>query len=358
MIRAHLSPQLALPTLAREPVFPATRYQGSKLKIADWIWQHIRDLNFDTALDAFGGTGVVSHLLKRHGKTVFYNDALRFNFLIGLALIENRDVILSDADIAWLLATHPQIRYEHFIEQTFEDVFFTDDENRWLDRVIGNIRAFENKYKQALACFALFQACIAKRPYNLFHRRNLYIRTADVERTFGNKTTWDKPFAEHFQNFVAEANAAVFDNGKANVALNQDVFDIVGHFDLVYIDPPYIAASGVGVDYRDFYHFLEGIADYDCWSARIDHRLKHKGLTRVRSEWTDKRKIQSAFDRLFAKFRDSILVVSYRSNGIPSVAELVALLQKYKTRVSKVETRDYQYALSRNPAQEVLMIAQ
>lgn len=349
--------QLTLPTLPREPVFPSTRYQGSKLKIADWIWENIRGLPFETALDAFGGTGVVSHLLKRRGKAIFYNDALKFNYLIGLALIENSRVRLTDLDVEWILGAHPSVRYDRFIEQTFDGVFFTADENRWLDRVIANVRALDDQYKQALAYFALFQACIAKRPYNLFHRRNLYLRTADVERTFGNKTTWDTPFESHFRNFVAEANAAVFDSGKRVVALNHDVFEIDGNFDLVYIDPPYIAANGVGVDYLDFYHFLEGIADYEHWAERIDYRLKHKGLTRAKSEWRNKHQIHSAFDRLFAKFRDATLVVSYRSDGIPSINDLTVLLEKYKRSVVRAETADYQYVLSRKPSQEILLIA-
>ncbi len=50
------------------------------------------------------------------------------------------------------------------------------------------------KIKKAMFLWALFQSCISKRPYNLFHRKNLYVRTADVKRNFGNKTTWDKPF--------------------------------------------------------------------------------------------------------------------------------------------------------------------
>ena len=358
MAVARLSTQLALPALPRAPLFPSTRYQGSKLKLVEWIWENIQDLGFETALDAFGGTGAVSHLLKRQGKTVFYNDVLKFNYLIGLALIENRATTLSDADVSRLLETHPHIRFGDFIAQTFTGIFFTDEENRWLDRVIRNIRALDDKYKQAIAYFALFQACIAKRPYNLFHRHNLYILTADVERTFGNKATWDTPFEEHFRNFFAEANASVFDNGKNNIALNLDVFDVVGDFDLVYIDPPYVATSGVGVDYLDFYHFIEGIAEYEHWAARIDHRLKHKGLKHAKPVWCDKDRIHGAFDRLFAKFRDSILVVSYRSNGIPSVSELVFLLEKYKKSVTKVESADYQYVLSRTQSQEVLLIAE
>jgi adenine-specific DNA-methyltransferase len=358
MASVRLPSQLALPTIPREPVFPSTRYQGSKLKIADWIWENIRGLDFESALDAFGGTGVISHLLKRRGKRVFYNDVLKFNYIIGVALIENNNVTLSDADVERLLTSHRQFPSERFIELTFPGIFFTDEENRWLDRVTANIRALDNKYKQALAYFALFQSCIAKRPYNLFHRRNLYIRTAEVERTFGNKTTWDTPFEEHFRNFVSQANASVFENGKMNVAWNQDVFSIEGDFDLVYIDPPYIAENGVGVDYLDFYHFLEGIADYEHWVERIDYRLKHKSLKHTKSAWCDKNRIHATFDAFFGKFRDSLLVVSYRSNGIPSVDELVSLLEKYKGSVVQAKRTDYQYVLSRKPSQEVLLIAQ
>ena len=44
--------------------FPSTRYQGSKVKLVDWIWEQIADLNFTTCLDAFGGTGSVAYRLK------------------------------------------------------------------------------------------------------------------------------------------------------------------------------------------------------------------------------------------------------------------------------------------------------
>ena len=50
------------------PKFPTTRYQGSKQKYADWIWHCIRYIPFETALDPFGGTGCIAHLLKQEGK--------------------------------------------------------------------------------------------------------------------------------------------------------------------------------------------------------------------------------------------------------------------------------------------------
>ncbi|MGA9351778.1 MAG: DNA adenine methylase, partial [Anaerolineae bacterium] len=130
--RTNLVTQSTLPSL-NIPVFPTTRYQGSKLKLLDWIWANIRGLRFDTALDAFGGTGCVSHLLKSKGKQVVYNDILRFNYIIGLALIENDATTLSEEDVAFLLTRHEDVRYPTFTQDTFHDIYFTDDENQWLD---------------------------------------------------------------------------------------------------------------------------------------------------------------------------------------------------------------------------------
>jgi len=253
--------------------FPSTRYQGSKTKLADWIWEQIADLDFETCLDAFGGTGAMAYHLKQEGKTVTYNDLLRFNFIFGQALIENSDTRLAPDDVDWILQPHAEIDYPSFVQDTFADIYFTGEENAWIDRVITNINHLRGPYKYALAFFALAQACIIKRPYNLFHRKNLYVRLADVERSFGNKITWDTPFETWFCQFVEEANQAVFDNSCENRAFNGDALDVPGEYDLVYIDTPYISRRGVGVDYRSFYHFLEGLTMYAGWNEYVDYHL-------------------------------------------------------------------------------------
>ena len=345
-----------LPQLTAQ--FPSTRYQGSKAKLVDWIWDQICGLDFTTCLDAFGGTGAVAYRLKQAGKQVTYNDNLRFNTYVGRALIENKGVRLEPAEVEGLLARHRELVYPHFIQANFEDIYFTDAENAWLDQSITNIRRLADPYKFALAFFALAQACIIKRPYNLFHRKNLYIRQAEVERSFGNKTTWDRPFEAWFRDFVDEANRAVFDNGQQNQALNLDAVDVPGAFDLVYIDTPYISKAGVAVDYFDFYHFLEGLTMADEWPQQIDYSSKHRRLRRRPSEWTDKKRIHAAFDRLFQRFRDSILVVSYRSDGIPSEDELIAMLERYKPNVRVEHFGQYKYVLSKeNDSKEMLLIA-
>lgn len=336
--------------------FPQTRYQGSKYKLLEWLKYHFEKLDFETALDAFGGTGSVSYLLKQMGKEVIYNDYLKFNSIIAKALIQNNQTFLSSSTLDFILTRHQDIFYPSFISTTFKDIYFTNKENFWLDQTITNIKFIENEYEQALAYFALFQSCIIKRPYNLFHRKNLYVRTAEVKRSFGNKKTWDTPFEKMFIKFVEQANAAVFDNGKNHQVHQEDVLKLnIPSPDLVYIDPPYISKKGTGVNYFEFYHFLEGLVDYDNWKNKIDFNSKHKKLQSKKSLWTDKAQITSAFQELFQKHKDSILVISYRSDGIPSVSKLVNMLEEIGKKV-EVNTADYKYVLSNSKSQEVLIV--
>ncbi len=354
MQKAVVLQDTLFPELTAE--FPSTRYQGSKAKLADWIWEQIADLDFTTCLDAFGGTGAVAYRLKQAGKQVTYNDLLRFNYYFGLGLIENDWVHLESDEVTGLLEKHPEIVYPTVVQDNFAEIYFTDAENVWIDQTITNIRRLADPFKFALAFFALCQACIVKRPYNLFHRKNLYIRLAEVERSFGNKTSWDTPFEDWFRVFVGEANRAVFDNGQRHRALNLDALDVPGEYDLVYVDPPYISGQGIAVDYRDFYHFLEGLTRYDEWSAQIDHRSKHHRLKPRLNDWTDRSRICAAFDRLFKRYQQSILVVSYRSDGIPSEVELISLLRQYKAHVRVERFGQYKYVLSTNSQSEELLL--
>jgi len=374
MRRATAYQQMLLPDTAAE--FPSTRYQGSKAKLVGWIWEQIADLDFITCLDAFGGTGSIAYRLKQADKQVTYNDILRFNYYIGLALIENSRIRLASEEVDWILQRHPEVTYPRFVQDNFHDIYFTDEENAWIDGAITNIRKLPlnppyqrgpggcggqgvvtNQFKLALAFFALCQACIIKRPYNLFHRKNLYMRLAKVERSFGNKTTWDRPFNEWFRTFVEEANRAIFDNGQTNCALKFDAFNVPGEYDLVYIDTPYITKRGVAIDYLSFYHFLEGLAKYDEWDKHIDYKSKHRRLKPRPSDWTDKNRIYGAFDRLFQRYQNSIIVVSYRSDGIPSESELLSLLKRYKRNVRVEHFGQYKYVLSTNSkSKEILLI--
>lgn len=337
--------------------FPSTRYQGSKQKFINWIWDCISDLEFETVLDAFGGTGCFAYAAKKHGKTVQYNDILGFNAIIGKALIENQGETLDEQDVDRLLDFSHHDGIPTFISDTFHDIYYTDEENRWLDDILFNIRDMDDEYKQSLAYFAVFQACITKRPYNLFHRKNLYVRFQNVKRSFGNKKTWDTPFETHFRKFVGEVNRAAFDNNKPCSASCADAASLTGSYDLVYIDTPYISNDGKGTDYADFYHFLNGMVDYDNWKDEIDFSSPHRKLFSKRTAWSSPSEIAGSFSNLFGHFTDSMLAISYRNDGIPSIDWLVSLLESQGKKVSVFESDPVKYVLSNKTTKEMLIVA-
>jgi adenine-specific DNA methylase len=350
--------------------FPQTRYQGSKRKIIPWLWTHFRELDFTSALDLFGGTASVSYLLKRMGKEVTYNDYLHFNHLIGLALIENDETILNQDQIDAALTPVPKLS-RRFVHDVFKGVYFTDQENQWIDNVVARINSLKAKpsefpYKKALLYYALFQSCLIKRPFNLFHRRNLYLRLANVKREFGNKYTWDKSFNERFIAFCTEANKSVFKGARRCRAIRYNASDIPpGSFDLIYIDPPYLAKGRFKEtsDYRKCYHFLEGLCTYGSWGDMIDYQsinLRLKDL--CPNDWIDPAKQIQALDALFDRFKKSIIVLSYKKFGVPSIDTLIRMFKRHGRRVCS-HSRQYKYALNHQNGtgelnREVLLIAE
>jgi len=337
--------------------FPSTRYQGSKLKLLDWLWDGIRHLHFDSALDVFSGTSSVAYLFKVHGKTVTTNDYLSWNRQVSEALVCNSGTQLSATAIATLFS-NTSTQGGGFIEKTFKDVFYPDEENRWLDTVAQRVFAMPSGAQRSLAYFALYQACIAKRPYNLFHRANLYMRTAVVERTFGNKATWEKSFEEHCRGALHEAHGALFDNGRTHRAIHGDFLDAPENCDLVYMDPPYLNAKGTGVDYLEFYHFLEGLTEYPEWPLRYTAKYKHKPYVRRKNLWGRKDTILKAFDLALEKFRKSMIVISYRSHGIPSIEDITGLLRRHNRKDALVSAMGYKYVLANKSGDEVLLLSE
>jgi len=338
--------------------YVTTRYQGSKRRLVSWIFEQIQGLKYHSVLDAFSGTCAVGYEFKKRGKTVTCNDLLKSNYYTGLALVENSQVTLSDEEICYVLSRHENLRYPTFIQDTFGGIYYTDTENAWLDIAITNIHQMKNPYKRAIALYALFQSCLIKRPFNLFHRNNLYLRLAEVKRSFHNDKTWEKPFSEHFRRFAVEANTRVFSNGLENRAWNFDALSTPEtNFDLTYVDSPYVSPTGKALDYYHLYHFLEGLSSYDHWSEEIDYTSKHLRLKPRPNAWGKKDTVEKAFDDLFKRFQDSILIVSYRSPGFPSRSTFKNLLEQYKKNVT-IRMKRCNYVLSKMKSNfEVLLIA-
>lgn len=335
----------------------STRYQGSKRKLIPWMYPIFKDIKFNSVLDVFGGTGVVSYLLKQMGKKVIYNDFLEFNHQIGLSLIENQKVKLEENDIKWLLKSIDLNNdSNNFIASTFKNIYFNNNENVWLDNVIlriHNMNSYDSetlRYKKAIAFNTLFQSCLVKRPFNLFHRKNLSIRKKRIHRSFGNKTTWEKPFEQLFNKYSAELNSLVFQSKNKCEAICKPFTELnLYDVDLVYLDPPYLNIDGKNetANYFDIYHFLEGIMIYPEWSTRINRESKNLKLHNYKKNVFKKDNIYEVYDSMFEIFKKSKIVLSYKSDGIPSIRFLSDRLKKLGKNVS-IKSLEYSYSLKKN----------
>ena len=136
--------------------------------------------------------------------------------------------------------------------------------------------------------------------------------------------------------------------------------DVPGELpDLVYIDPPYYTPLSDN-EYVRRYHFIEGLAR-DWKGVEIQEHTKTKKFKSYPTPFSTRDGAAAAFDKLFEKYKDRIIIVSYSSNSLPTKEEMVALMRKHKAHVDVLPI-DYTYSFAnqgeakthRNNVQEYL----
>jgi DNA adenine methylase len=311
--------------------FPGTRYMGSKYRVLNFILESVKDLKFKSVLDAFSGSVCVSYMFKQYGKKVISNDFLRFSYHFSKALIENPSTKLDQRDLDILL--HGNGKSGRFISETFKGLYFTSKENEFLDSVRANVELLSNPYKKSLALAAISRACMKRRPRGIF--------TFIGDRYDDGRRDMRIDLRAHFLENVEAFNAAVFDNGRENIALNLDVFQIPTGADLVYLDPPYLTPKSDN-DYTRRYHFVEGLVRN--WEGlEIQTHTQTKKFKSYDTPFVARDRVFDAFERLFDKFKESIIVLSYSSNSIPTKTDLVKMLKRNKREI-RVFQIDHTYS--------------
>ena len=313
--------------------FPTTRYMGSKNKILPYIRDITREFDFSSAIDLFSGSGIVSYMLKSEGKSVISNDYMALGSTFSKALIENNSEILPLKLAKKLLCKNE--KNDKFVQSNFKDLYFADEENILIDNIRANIRGLRNPYKKALALSALCRACTKKRPRGIF--------TYTGNRYDDGRKDLKTSIEDHFINAVDIFNNAVFDNKKINLSIRKDAMDLTSSGNFVYMDPPYYSLCSDN-EYIRRYHFTEGIC---CnWEGvEMQWHTKTKKFKNYPTPFSHKEKAKKAFDKLFAKYKKSIILVSYSSNCLPTLDEMVEMLAKYKKFV-EVLSIDYRYSFA------------
>jgi len=323
--------QLAIETFNDQfSYFPGSRYMGSKNKIIHNLWEHLSHLDFNSFLDLFAGSNVVGYFLKTKGKQVKTNDFMAFSHITSKAIIENSHIQLTQSDIELLLQKN---KNNGFIQKTFKDIFYSEDDNIFLDTVRQNISVLENEYKSALALSALVRACKKKRSRGIF--------TFVGERYNDGRADMRRTLKDHFIENIELFNKAVFDNGQENSSYNDRSETIKVTADLVYLDPPYFTPKSDN-DYARRYHFVEGLVKNWEGLTIQEHSIVKK-FESYKSPFAKKEAAYSAFEHLFEQHKNSIIAISYSSNSYPTKEELIQMLKQFKSSV-EVHEIDHTYS--------------
>ena len=124
----------------------------------------------------------------------------------------------------------------------------------------------------------------------------------------------------------------------------------------MYLDPPYVKNNikKEGANYLNYYHFLEGLSNYNEWGQQIDFDSKTLKINNsfLPNHFTSSIVLQT-FEKLIYKFQRSIIVISYKYGGIPSIDDIIRILEKFGKKVY-TESIHYKYALNKQNGNAVL----
>jgi len=117
-----------------------SNYVGSKRRLLLHIWDIIEkeNIEFDSAFDAFSGSGMVSLMFKAMGKKVICNDLLTSSAITAVCLLENNSVPITQKEIRFLCRNEPD-NCGTFVIDNYKDKFFTEKECKFLDRYRRNV---------------------------------------------------------------------------------------------------------------------------------------------------------------------------------------------------------------------------
>lgn len=314
-------------------IFPKVNFIGNKEKLAGWICDNIPN-NVVSFFDAFSGGASVSFEAKKRGLKVISNDIMTINYLIAKAIIQNKETILTHADLERIFKGKPKKGYMY---KHYSNKIFYPEECMELDLYRDNIEKLNNSYKKSLGYLMIRRAMIRKMPYSRFTipwPKIIQLRDEEFSyNKYGRKRAYHNlTFKQHMLENIEQYNKAVFDNGQKNKAINKNVFDLLDKIeaDAIYIDPPYANTLN---DYYAFYN-------------PIDELILQNEIPRFQDNFLKKSDIIFLFEKLFSKLGNyKYWLISYNNKSYPNKALIVSMLNKHAKKVTVLE-KEHNYQIT------------
>ena len=318
------------------------RYLGNKTRMLENINSVILDNNITEGVfcDLFAGSGSVGDYFKERFQ-IISNDFLHSLSIVNKAKLENKDVP-SFKDFIKKYGVDPFTYFNNKIYISDSQFFIT---NNYSPK--GNRQFFTEKNATKIDGIRIEIEKLYKDFIIDLKERNFLIASL-IESVMGVSNTtgtyeaylknWDNRALKEFelQPINIRKTNKIFNNTIYNKDSNELLRRITG--DALYIDPPYTVT-----DYNSAYHVLESISKYDYPTiGGITGRRKE--ITK-KSKYTKKKQALINFEDLFRQANFNHILVSYSTQGLVSVDELVELAKRFainnEVKVYEFPFREY-----------------
>lgn len=302
------------------------RYLGNKTKLLSFIENVITkyEIEGNVFADLFAGTGAVGDYFKEKYQ-IIANDFLYFSYVINKAKLSNSKIPsykkfeskYNKNIFDWLNSQEFEPNEYYFVYNNYSPkggrFFFTEENAIKIDgtRILiekllleGSLN--ENEYYFLVASLL---ECVTK--------------IANTSGTFeAYFKFWEKRATNSFEMMPLEIEISdsIFNNSVFHENSNELVRNISG--DIVYIDPPYTVTQ-----YISAYHILETIARYDFPEIKGVGGKRDRG--NKNSLYARKKEVLFEFEDLFRQLQFKHILVSYSTQGLLSIDELINLAKKF-----------------------------
>lgn len=315
--------------------YPKVNYVGSKNKLSCWIVSLI-PADCKSIIDGFAGSGVLSYIFRKNGYNTIINDSLYASYVTAKALVENKNTLLTKADIEGM-DTYPInnsiIKDTDFLRERFYYGYEVDE--------INHILSFANDkltgYKWYMLIALLRRAMIRKMPYS---RMNLSWESIQQLRDeqwsykkYGRKRAYhNKTFTYHILDNIENYNNAISDYDNNVLVYQADLLSLLTKndkmADMIYLDPPY---PGTMNDYDKFYDPFDQI-----FHKKIEHEIFNKSKEFLVS-------LENIVDCAYRKGY-KYLMISFNNHSKPGLKEIRELFNNYGK--TTLYTKDHNYQVS------------
>lgn len=297
-------------------------YIGSKktlLPFLDYvITENITGENL-TFGDLFAGTGIVGNHFSNKGFIVTGNDTEHYSYVINHATLKSSYSSKLELLIDTLnnLTGVKGLIYKHFSR---DRMYFTKSNAKKADAVRIKIEELKNANMIDINEYYFLLASLLQSLDKVANTTSVYAGFLKEFKSSAIKTLIIKPIHTNINN------------GK-NTVYRKDVLDITDEFDVIYLDPPYVARQ-----YGSCYSPLNFVVEYNT-------DIEIRGITGIydyyKSPFATKTKARSAFIKLFEILTKKCnhIFLSYSNDGILSLDEMVDIMNKY----GKVITYKFAY---------------